>query len=253
MFISFGAMKKIILLLSVLFVVSCSSSAEEPAPVIKYTLTTAANPTIGGTISPASGQHSEGATVSITASPAAEYLFSSWTGATGTTATASVVMNSNKTVTANFVKKKYALTISVEGEGTVTEKVIKAGAATDYNSGTVVELTATPKDEWVFKEWTGDLTGSDNPKEITIDKAKTVKAVFEEQSPFYLDENGVTIKARDWVTVGITGELGGVTYMAVDNTTLKEMANKDQDVTKAVTTLVKIGRASCRERVYCTV
>ena len=237
-FISFGAMKKLILLLSVLFVVSCSSSAEEPAPVIKYTLTTAANPTIGGTISPASGQHSEGATVSITASPAAEYLFSSWTGATGTTATASVVMNSNKTVTANFVKKKYALTISVEGEGTVTEKVIKAGAATDYNSGTVVELTATPKDEWVFKEWTGDLTGSDNPKEITIDKAKTVKAVFEEQSPFYLDENGVTIKARDWVTAGTTGELDGVTYTAVDNTTLKEMANKDQDVTKVVTTLV---------------
>jgi surface protein len=87
-------------------------------------------------------------------------------------------MNSNKTVTANFVKKKYALTTTIEGEGTVSEKIIKAGAATDYNSGTVVELTATPKDGWEFKEWSGDLTGSDNPKEITIDKAKTVKAVF---------------------------------------------------------------------------
>ena len=172
-------MRKLFLLLSVLFVVSCSSSAEEePAPVIKYTLTTSANPTTGGTITPASGQHTEGATVSITATPAAEYLFLSWTGATGTTATTSVVMNSNKTVTANFVKKKYALTTTIEGEGTVSEKIIKAGAATDYNSGTVVELTATPKDGWEFKEWTGDLTGSDNPKEITIDKAKTVKAVF---------------------------------------------------------------------------
>ena len=171
-------MRKLFLLLSVLFVVSCSSGTEEPAPVIKYTLTTSANPTTGGTITPASGQHIEGATVSITASPAAEYLFSSWTGATGTTATTSVVMNSNKTVTANFVKKKYALTTTIEGEGTVSEKIIKAGAATDYNSGTVVELTATPKDGWEFKEWTGDLTGSDNPKEITIDKAKTVKAVF---------------------------------------------------------------------------
>ena len=171
-------MRKLFLLLSVLFVVSCSSGTEEPAPVIKYTLTTSANPTTGGTITPASGQHSEGATVNITATPAAEYLFSTWTGATGTTATTSVVMNSNKTVTANFVKKKYALTTTIEGEGTVSEKIIKAGAATDYNSGTVVELTATPKDGWEFKEWTGDLTGSDNPKEITIDKAKTVKAVF---------------------------------------------------------------------------
>jgi len=171
-------MRKLFLLLSVLFVVSCSSGTEEPAPVIKYTLTTSANPTTGGTITPASGQHTEGATVSITVTPAAEYLFLSWTGATGTTATTSVVMNSNKTVTANFVKKKYALTTTIEGEGTVSEKIIKAGAATDYNSGTVVELTATPKDGWEFKEWSGDLTGSDNPKEITIDKAKTVKAVF---------------------------------------------------------------------------
>ena len=232
-------MKKFLLLLSVLFVVSCSSSAdEEPAPVIKYTLTTSASPATGGTISPASGQHIEGATVNITATPAAEYLFSSWSGATGTTATTSVVMNSNKTVTANFIKKKYALTTSIEGEGTVTEKVIKAGAVTDYNSGTVVELTATPKAEWLFKEWTGDLTGTDNPKQITIDKAKTVTAVFEEQLPFYLDANGVTIKARDWVTVGTTGQLGGVTYTAVDNTTLKSMADNDEDVTKVVTTLV---------------
>ncbi|MBT5246181.1 MAG: hypothetical protein HOL64_01340, partial [Flavobacteriaceae bacterium] len=94
-------MKQLLLLLSVLFVVSCSSSAEEePAPVIKYTLTTSANPTAGGTVAPTTGQYTEGATVSITATPAGEYLFSSWTGATGTTATTSVVMNSNKTVTA---------------------------------------------------------------------------------------------------------------------------------------------------------
>tara|TARA_B100000767_G_scaffold125470_1_gene119614 strand:+ start:298 stop:1896 length:1599 start_codon:yes stop_codon:yes gene_type:complete len=146
-------------------------------------------------------------------------------------------MNSNKTVTANFVKKKYALTTVVEGEGTISEKVIKAGAATDYNSGTVVELTATPSTRWRFKEWAEDLTGTDNPVQITMDKAKTVKAVFESIPHFYLDENGVTIKANDWVTAGITGELNGVTYTAVDNNTLKSMAD-DDDFTKVVTTLV---------------
>jgi surface protein len=233
-------MKKIFLLLfGISLINSCSSGSEEPPPPpIKYTLTTAANPTAGGTVTPASGQHNEDATVNITATPAGEYIFSSWTGATGTTATTSVVMNSNKTVTANFIKKKYTLTTTVEGEGTVTEKVIKAGAATDYNSGTIVELTATPSTGWGFKEWQGDVTGTDNPIQITIDKAKTVKAIFESVSPFYLDENGVTIKARDWVTVGTTGELNGVTYTAVDNTTLKEMVENDEDVTKVVTTLV---------------
>ena len=230
-------MKKFLLLLSVLFVVSCSKDPES----IKYTLTTTVSPADSGTINPNGGTVDEGQQISVTAAPAAEYVFDKWTGAaSGSDKTVSVTMDSDKSVTANFVKKKYALTTSVEGEGTVSEKVIKQGVAngTDYNSGTVVELTAIPSSGWGFKEWTGDLTGTDNPVQITIDKAKTVKAVFEELPPFYLDSNGVTIKARDWVTAGTTGQLGGVTYTAVDNTSLKTMADNDEDVTKVVTTLV---------------
>jgi surface protein len=300
-------MKKLALFLSFLFVISCSKD-----PII-YTLTTSANPAEGGTVSPSSATFEEGQTATITASPSSDYVFQSWSGATGSTSSTSVLMNSDKTVTANFVKKKFALTISVEGEGTVTEKiikagaatdytigsvieltanpsdewlfvewkgdvtgtenpveitvdkakaltavfvkkqypltievegegtvaeeVIKAGAATDYNSGTVVELTATGKTGWEFKEWTGDLESTENPAEITIDKDKTVTAIFIKELPFYFDENGTTIKARGWVTAGITGELNGVTYTAVDNGTLKSMAD-DDDFTKVVTTLV---------------
>ena len=301
-------MKKLILLLLFIpFVFSCSKD-----PVI-YTLTTSANPSEGGTVSPSTQQYDEGETATITATPSSEYVFQSWSGATGSTNSTSVVMNSDKSVTANFVKKKYSLnvmvegegtvtekvikagvatdynsgtvveltavpsgewlfvewkgdvtgtenptqitidkaknvtavfvkkqypfTIEIEGEGTVAEKVIKAGAATDYNSGTIVELTAEPSDEWEFVEWTGDITSTENPVEITIDKAKTVTAVFIKELPFYLDENGITIKARSWVTAGITGEFEGVTYTAVDNSTLKSMAD-DDDFTKVVTTLV---------------
>ena len=176
-------MKKLFLLLSVLFVVSCSKD-----PVI-YILTTSANPVEGGTVSPVTKQYNEGETASITATPAAEYVFDKWTGAEGGSET-TIVMDSDKTVVANFVKKKYALTTSVEGEGTVTEKVIKTGAATDYNSGTVVELTATPSAEWVFKEWIGDLTGTENPVQLTIDEAKNVTAVFVENFFIYLPFNG---------------------------------------------------------------
>ena len=229
-------MNKILLLLSVLFVVSCSKDAEP----IKYTLTTTVSPADSGTINPNGGTVDEGQQISVTAAPAAEYVFDKWTGAaSGSDKTVSVTMDSDKSVTANFVKKKYALTLSYNAfKGTITEKVIKTGAATDYNSGTVVELTAVPKTGWKLKEWSGDLTGTENPKQITIDKAKTVNAVFEALPPFYLDANGVTIKARDWVTVGTTGQVGGVTYTAVDNTSLKTMADNDEDVTKVVTTLV---------------
>ncbi len=224
-------MKKILFLFYVLFLVSCEENS------VLYMLTTSSSPVEGGEVLPETRQYNAGDTAKLFAVPSAEYVFESWTGAAGTDET-TIVMDSDKTVVANFVKKKYALTTTVEGEGAVSEKVIKAGVSTDYNNGTILELTANPEVEWVFKEWTGDLTGTENPKEITIDKAKTVKAVFEEQSPFYLDENGITIKARDWVTVGTIGELGGVTYTAVDNTILKSMADKNQDVTKVVTTLV---------------
>ena len=175
-------MKKFILLLSVLFVVSCSSDTEELAPVIKYTLTTSVTPSTAGTITPASGQHIE---------------------------------------------------------------------------GTIVELTAIPNVKWEFKEWAGDLTGTDNPKEIIWDNSKTITAIFEEQSPFYLDENGVTIKARDWVTAGTTGELDGVTYTAVDIDKLKLMFTKEEDVSKVVTTLITdmsdlFENAPIEERAYQT-
>ena len=230
-FITFVIMKKFILLLSVLFLFSCTKET------IKFTLTTSSNPVEAGTVSPDTRQYNEGDTANLTATAAAEYEFKNWTGAMGGSET-TVVMNSDKTVVANFVKKKYALTTAVEGEGTITEKIIKAGAATDYNSGTVVELTATPSAGWKFKQWSGDLTGADNPKEITIDKPKTVTAVFETLPPFYLDANGVTIKAYDWVTAGTTGELGGVTYTAVDRDMLIKMLTDEDDVSKVVTTLV---------------
>ena len=215
-------------------------------------LTTSANPTEGGTVLPATRQYESGDTANLVAAPAAEYVFESWTGATGTEET-TLVMDADKTVVANFIKKKYPLTIKVEGEGTVTEKIIKAGASTDYNSGTIVELTADCTDKWKFKQWKGDLTGTDNPKQITIDKPKTVTAVFESIPPFYLDTNGETIKANDWVTAGTTGDLNGVTYTAVDIETLRSIFSSyasnwskddaarkaaEEKASKSVTTLI---------------
>ena len=91
-------MKKLALFLSFLFVISCTKD-----PII-YTLTTSANPADGGTVSPSTQQYDEGKTATITATASSEYLFQSWSGATGSTNSTSVVMNSDKSVTANFVK-----------------------------------------------------------------------------------------------------------------------------------------------------
>ena len=208
-------MKKLTLFLAFIFVISCSKD-----PII-YTLTTSANPAEGGTVSPTSATFEEGQTATITASPSSDYLFQSWSGATGSTNSTSVVMNSDKTVTANFVKKKFALTISIEGEGTVTEKVIKAGAAhdTDYTIGSVIELTANPSDEWLFVEWKGDVTGTENPVEITVDKAKAVTAVFvKKQYPLTIEVEGEGTVAEKVIKAGAATDYNSGTVVELTAT-----------------------------------
>jgi len=61
-----------------------------------------------------------------------------------------------------------------------------------------------------------------------------------EPKPFYVADNGVTIKARDWVTVGTTADLNGVTYTAVDLPSLKEWIKDGKDLNKVVTTKVEV-------------
>jgi len=69
-----------------------------------YSLTT--NVVGDGTISlnPVGGSYAENTVVTITAIPAAGWIFESWSGdASGTNSSASITMNSNKSVTASFI------------------------------------------------------------------------------------------------------------------------------------------------------
>lgn len=71
-----------------------------------YLLTTAASPASGGSVSPVTGTYyASGTVVPLTATPAQNYVFSSWTGnvANAGSATTSVTMSSPQSVTANFV------------------------------------------------------------------------------------------------------------------------------------------------------
>ena len=178
-------MKKLLYYFLVLFLVSCSKD-----PIL-YTLTTSVNPLEGGTLIPTTTQFEEGETVVLNATPSTEYTFFAWSGVSGSSASTSIVMDSDKAVTAVFTKKRYALNILIEGEGEVNEKIIKAGVSTDYNSGTIIELSASPASEWVFVEWKGDFSDVENPTQITINKPKNITAVFEKkQYPLNIEIEG---------------------------------------------------------------
>jgi hypothetical protein len=74
----------------------------------QFELTTAANPSIGGTVTPTSGGlYNKGTAVPITATPAMGYSFVNWTSSPGsvadpTSASTTITMNAAESVTANF-------------------------------------------------------------------------------------------------------------------------------------------------------
>jgi hypothetical protein len=60
-----------------------------------------------------------------------------------------------------------------------------------FEKGTVVSMVATPAGEYVFKQWSGNLSGTNNPAPITMDADKQVTGVFEKrQYPLTLTIEG---------------------------------------------------------------
>lgn len=68
---------------------------------------------------------------------------------------------------------EFVLTVNLNGQGSVTQNPLPP-----YAPQTVVTLTAVPAEGWSFVEWSGDLTGSTNPSNITMNANKTVTATF---------------------------------------------------------------------------
>ena len=138
------------LLLGLIIVFSCSGEDSTPEIILEsqYTLSVVAGD--GGTVSSGGGTFKQGTETTITATPNEDYVFSSWSNGS-TTNPYTITLNANLALTANFEKRKYPLTIDIEGDGTVTEAIINAGkTTTDYTTGSLIRLTAEPSDEWNF-------------------------------------------------------------------------------------------------------
>ena len=148
-----------------------------------FILNVTVSPPLSGIVSPESGSYKEGSTVSIFATPNPEYEFVGWLGdEMGSNNLLSFQMNSNKNIVAQFQKRKYELKINIIGEGTVSEEIISSSKTSDYESGSVVRLTAIPSSGYYFVGWTNDISDDSNPVEINIDRPKTITAKFEKKS-----------------------------------------------------------------------
>ena len=125
-----------------------------------------------------------GQAVNLTAIADAGWTFQAWSGdLTGTTNPTTIIMDSNKTVTATFIQNTYTITINTIGQGTVARN-----ATEPYSYGQAVNLTANAASGWTFQGWSGDLMGKTNSATLIMDANKTVTANFAQNQTGYTIE-----------------------------------------------------------------
>jgi uncharacterized repeat protein (TIGR01451 family) len=150
---------------------------------IMYTLTAGNDGHGTVTLNPTGGTYASGTTVTLTPVPSSGYQFSSWAGTNASDVINSagvytIVMNGNKSVTANFTQSSYTLTAGNDGHGTVT---LNPTGGT-YASGTTVTLTPVPSSGYQFSSWTGtnasDVINTAGVYTIVMNGDKSVTANF---------------------------------------------------------------------------
>ena len=190
--------------------------------IIKYTLTISSNE--GGTVDSSGGSYFPGETFTITATPESGFVFSEWSDGT-TTSSLEVTMDSNQTIEALFIVQENSQpTISLVGSSTINLEVgdsfTDSGATAEDNEDgdlTPSIITLGSIDTSVVGTYTVTYTVSDSASNTAL-VTRTV-SVNEAVVTIIYFENG-TCKCPD-ATVGETEVINGVTYTAVDDTTIR--------------------------------
>jgi hypothetical protein len=134
--------------------------------------------------SPAALTH--GVATTITATPATGYHFVNWSNPSGsatianssTPSTTVTLTSGDATVQANFAINTYTLTLNLSGIGSSSCSVTKNPATGPYTHGSTVTLTPYAAMGYTFDHWSGDISGTDTPFNLTITADTNVTAVF---------------------------------------------------------------------------
>lgn len=126
-----------------------------------------------------------GTGVRITATADLGWVFDHWEGDVpqGAANPYTLIVDEPKAVTAVFVADGYDYTLAtvVQGAGSVVvtpKPPLYSDNLLRYRSGAQVTVLAVAGPGFVFDHWTGDLAGEMNPAPVTMDRNKTITAVF---------------------------------------------------------------------------
>ncbi len=158
------------------FFLSCAKDENSETSSIFYDIEVISEN--GGSVDFSGGSFKSGSTITLTATPNQGFIFSGWSnGSTQNPLT--IEVNSDQTISAQFLKERFALKININGEGGVREEIINTGKNTDYESGTTIRLTPIPSENWSFYRWNNQITDTTSIKEIEITEAKIVDVKFD--------------------------------------------------------------------------
>src|SRR5690625_465969 len=128
------------------------------------------------TLNPDKEEYEPGEEIEATAEAEEGWIFSHWEGdLEGNENPETITIDGEKTVTAVFEIQSFSITAQIEGEGSVTLNPDKE----EYEPGEEIEATAEAEEGWIFSHWEGDITGNENPINITDDDNKNITAIFE--------------------------------------------------------------------------
>ena len=194
-------MFKLKILFFFIFLVSCT---KEP---VLYQVDFVTQPIDGGSINLNSNNYNEGEILKLEAIPSENYSFDFWSGdLNSNNSLIDLAVDSDKTVFANFSKKRFEVNITIEGQGKVSKRLIKSGSKNDYSYGSIVEILASPDNGWTFVKWQGDIeNNTTNPVHINIDGQKNITAIFKKN---YIGKNTSKFLALgDSYTIGQSVEV----------------------------------------------
>jgi len=146
-------------------------------PAAQLSVVLSSSPAAGGKTTE-SGAFLAGSSVTIQATQNTGYTFTNWTdlltgAVVSTSADFTFVITTNRNLVANFAINKFTITTTA-----VNGTVAASPSQTNYDYGSIVNLTATPSVGYSFTSWSGDATGSSNPLTLTMTSNKNITANF---------------------------------------------------------------------------
>jgi hypothetical protein len=168
------------------------------------------------------------------------WLFAGWAGdLSGDDLTGSLEMTGDRAITATFTQQHYTVTVDIDSPDDVVRGRVELSPAKPYYLyNDIVTLVPVADPGYEFALWSGDLTGSDEPAVLAIDRNYNVTAHFVvDTTPIEISNASVEVMPGGTLaTVTWATDVPGTSRVDYGETALYELGTEVKDEVNLVTT-----------------